>query len=44
MRLSSFGRKFTTDSGTLKLMDDLGEAFASTRNMINLGGGMTRVA
>ena len=39
MRLSSFGRKFTTDSGTLKLMDDLGEAFASTRNMINLGGG-----
>jgi len=39
MRLSRFGRKFTGDSGTLKLMDDLGEAFGSGREMINLGGG-----
>ena len=39
MRWSSFGRKFTQTSGTLKLMEDLGEAFASEREMINLGGG-----
>lgn len=39
MQLSSFGRKFCQASGTLKLMDDLGEAFSSEREMINLGGG-----
>jgi len=39
MKLSTFGRKFTGDSGTRKLMDDLGKAFGSTREMINLGGG-----
>lgn len=39
MKLSTFGRKLTSDSGTLKLMDDLGEAFGSGRDIINLGGG-----
>lgn len=38
MRLSTFGRNFTSESGTLKLMDDLG-ALAGDPSMINLGGG-----
>ena len=39
MELSSFGKKFTSESGILKLMDDLGNALAGDRDMIMMGGG-----
>jgi len=39
MRLSKFGTKFTSDSGILQLMDDLGRALTADRKMIMLGGG-----
>ncbi len=39
MKLSSFGEKFTSKSGILSLMDDLGNALASGEEMIMMGGG-----
>ncbi len=39
MKLSSFGRKFTSESGILSLMDDLGQALSSGKDMIMMGGG-----
>ncbi len=39
MKLSTFGTKFTTDSGILSLMDDLGNALAGDQEMIMMGGG-----
>jgi valine--pyruvate aminotransferase len=39
MKLSEFGRKLTTSSGILQLMDDLGDAMASGGNVFMLGGG-----
>ncbi len=39
MDFSSFGRKFTTPTGILQLMDDLGAALAADAEMIMLGGG-----
>ena len=39
MKLSTFGTKFTTHSGILSLMDDLGNALATEDEMIMMGGG-----
>ncbi|MCG3209868.1 MAG: Valine--pyruvate aminotransferase [Anaerolineae bacterium] len=39
MRFSKFGTKFTSKSGILQLMDDLGRAVTTDRKMIMLGGG-----
>ena len=39
MRLSQFGHRLTSESGTLQLMDDLGKALASGGELIGLGGG-----
>ena len=39
MKLSTFGTKFTTHSGILSLMDDLGNALATDQDMIMMGGG-----
>ncbi|MEH6625127.1 MAG: valine--pyruvate transaminase [Motiliproteus sp.] len=39
MKLSSFGKKFTSESGILSLMDDLGNALAGDQDMIMMGGG-----
>lgn len=39
MKLSRFGQKFTTNSGILSLMDDLGNTLASDQPMIMMGGG-----
>lgn len=39
MKLSTFGTKFTTHSGILSLMDDLGNALATGQDMIMMGGG-----
>ncbi len=39
MKLSAFGTKFTTESGILSLMDDLGNALAGDQDMIMMGGG-----
>lgn len=39
MRFSKFGIKFTSKSGILQLMDDLGRAVTADRKMIMLGGG-----
>jgi valine--pyruvate aminotransferase len=39
MRLSSFGVRFTKESGILRLMDDLGEALEAGGKMLMLGGG-----
>ena len=39
MRLSKFGTKFTSRSGILQLIDDLGNALAANENVIMLGGG-----
>lgn len=39
MKLSAFGKKFTSESGILKLMDDLGNALAGDKDMIMMGGG-----
>ena len=39
MKLSTFGKKFTSESGILSLMDDLGNALAGDQDMIMMGGG-----
>lgn len=39
MKLSSFGHKFTQKTGILQLMDDLGDALESGREINMLGGG-----
>lgn len=39
LKFSRFGRKLTARSGILELMEDLGEALNSKREMIMLGGG-----
>lgn len=39
MNLSKFGTKFTTRSGILSLMDDLGTAMAADEGVLMLGGG-----
>ncbi|HEY5718582.1 MAG TPA: valine--pyruvate transaminase [Motiliproteus sp.] len=39
MKLSKFGTKFTSESGILSLMDDLGNALAGNQEMIMMGGG-----
>lgn len=39
MKFSKFGQKFQTTSGILQLMDDLGNALSSDRQMLMLGGG-----
>ena len=39
MNLSKFGKKFTTRTGILQLMDDLGNALAGGEQMLMLGGG-----
>ena len=39
MKLSRFGKKFTSESGILSLMDDLGNALAGEQDMIMMGGG-----
>ena len=39
MKLSKFGEKFTSHSGILSLMDDLGNALADNDHMIMMGGG-----
>lgn len=39
MQLSRFGQKFTSNSGILSLMDDLGNALASDQPLIMMGGG-----
>ena len=39
MKLSAFGEKFTSHSGILSLMDDLGNALADGQDIIMMGGG-----
>jgi len=39
MKLSSFGEKYTGQSGIVDLMADLGEALHTNPNMISMGGG-----
>ena len=39
MKLSEFGEKFATDSGIVRLMDDLGNALLENPDMIMMGGG-----
>lgn len=39
MRLSKFGQKFGNQSGIAHLMDDLGKAMTSGKDMLMLGGG-----
>ncbi len=39
MKLSAFGNKFGASSGIQILMDDIGDALASGRDMIMMGGG-----
>ena len=39
MKLSAFGERLLSDSGTRSLMDDLGEVASSAGGMMNLGGG-----
>ena len=39
MKLSAFGKKMTSGAGILSLMDDLGEACSSGRDMVMMGGG-----
>ena len=39
MKLSTIGKKLTTRSGILELMDDLGAAMANGDDMRMLGGG-----
>jgi len=39
MKFTSFGQKMTAGAGILSLMDDLGEACSSGRDMIMMGGG-----
>ena len=39
MKLSAFGRRLLSDSGTRSLMDDLGDVASSGGGIMNLGGG-----
>jgi valine--pyruvate aminotransferase len=39
MKFSEFGRRFSGESGINRLMEDLGEALAGSREMLMLGGG-----
>lgn len=39
MKLSKFGQKFTSNSGILELMDDLGNALSGSEKKYMLGGG-----
>lgn len=39
MKLSAFGERFARPSGTLQLMEDLGEALTGARRVAMLGGG-----
>ena len=39
MKYSSFAKRFSEDSGIVRLMDDLGEAMAGESRMLMLGGG-----
>jgi valine--pyruvate aminotransferase len=39
MKLSAFGEKFTSESGIVALMDDLGSALLDNPDMIMMGGG-----
>lgn len=39
MKLSAFGERFSRPSGTLQLMEDLGEALSGARDVSMLGGG-----
>lgn len=39
MKLSAFGEKFTSHSGILSLMDDLGNALADGQDLVMMGGG-----
>ena len=39
MKLSTFGKKFSRDSGIVELMDDLGSALLENPDMIMMGGG-----
>ena len=39
MELSDFGKKFTSNSGILQLMDDLGNAMSGEKDICMLGGG-----
>ena len=39
MKFSRFGTRFTRQSGILQLMDDLGRALSTHRDMLMLGGG-----
>ncbi len=39
MKLSKFGKKLSTNTGILQLMDDLGSAVSSEQKVIMLGGG-----
>jgi len=39
MKLSKFGQKFTADSATVSLMDDLGQALTVNPDLLFMGGG-----
>lgn len=39
MNLSNFGKRFTRPSGTVQLMEDLGDALSGAGNTLMLGGG-----
>ncbi|OGT78370.1 MAG: valine--pyruvate transaminase [Gammaproteobacteria bacterium RIFCSPLOWO2_02_FULL_52_10] len=39
MELSNFAKRFTEDSGIVRLMEDLGDAMASEKQILMLGGG-----
>lgn len=39
MKLSNFGKRFTRPSGTVQLMEDLGDALAGDGGVLMLGGG-----
>ncbi|NIW23505.1 MAG: aminotransferase class I/II-fold pyridoxal phosphate-dependent enzyme, partial [Gammaproteobacteria bacterium] len=39
MQWSSFGERFTRDTGSLELMEDLGEALSTESTALFLGGG-----
>jgi valine--pyruvate aminotransferase len=39
MKLSAFGKKLTSDSGIVELMEDLGSALNENPDMIFMGGG-----
>jgi valine--pyruvate aminotransferase len=39
MRFSQFGQRYSGDTGTRRLMDDLGEVLSAPEPLLNLGGG-----